>query len=198
MKTLTRTILLLFPLFFFQSSFAQSPGRLYNFEEIGWTINLPYEFKMIDSVENERKMNRGKKHIEDANGIIAEISDTKTLISATKNTYNYFNATLTPFNPATDGDFRKVEKTVRDLMYKTIVQRMPDATIDSSTTTILLDGLAFAKFGITVSIKDKFTIHMLLLTKLYRGYDFGISYLYLDEETKSQIEGMLSRSQFAK
>lgn len=39
---------------------------------------------------------------------------------------------------------------------------------------------------------------MILLTKLYKGYDFGITYLYLDDKTKEQIDTMLHRSKFQK
>ncbi len=37
---------------------------------------------------------------------------------------------------------------------------------------------------------------MIILSKLYKGYDFGITYLYLDDETKMEIEKMLSESKF--
>jgi hypothetical protein len=39
---------------------------------------------------------------------------------------------------------------------------------------------------------------MYLLSKLYEGYDLGISYLYTDEPTKKQIASTLDSFKFDK
>jgi len=37
---------------------------------------------------------------------------------------------------------------------------------------------------------------MLLLSRLYKGYDFGMNYLYTDDVSKTQPESILSSSKF--
>lgn len=84
------------------------------------------------------------------------------------------------------------------MLYTTLQKKMPDAKIDSISSPYAMDGLTFNKFRVTVQIKDKVLFNMLLLAKLYRGYDFGISYVYMDEQIKERIEAMLSSSRFTR
>jgi hypothetical protein len=191
-----RLFILIFALVTSQLSFAQLIGKSYSFNEIGWTFTLPATFTTIDSSENAKKMDRGLKAIEDVNDIKADVSQTKTLISAMKNSFSYFSATIIPFDPATDGDYAKTNKPLRDILYKTLYEKIPNAKLDSSGSNIKIDGLSFDKFIITVQFDEKRYFTMVLLSKLYKGYDFGISYLYTDEETKKEIESLLASSKF--
>jgi hypothetical protein len=74
---------------------------------------------------------------------------------------------------------------------------MPDAKLDSSSTKITIDGLEFDKFSVLIKVKD-LTLTVVLIGKLYKGYDFGISYLYMDEQTRDQIEASIRNSKFRK
>ena len=178
------------------SIYSQENGKTFYFKEVGWTITLPFEYKTLDSIENSKTNNRGLKAIEESTGLTADISDTKTLISATRNTYNYFNSTIRPYNIKTDGNYDSTSKLVKDLVYKTFYDQMPDAKIDSSSTILLLSGISFDKFQVAMELKNGIHMNMILLSKHYNGYDFGISYLYLDEKSKELIEEMLRKSVF--
>jgi len=193
-----RIFIIIFTTLAFGPCFAQQADKKFTFKEVGWTFTLPSEFIIIDSADNAERNERGKKAMEEANDIKADISQTKTLISATKNTYNYFNSTITPFDTKKDGNYIEANQGVKDMVYNTFSVKMPDAKIDSSTTSITIDGLTFDKFKITITVNDKVLFNMILLTKFYKGFDFGISYLYLDEATKEQIETILGTSKFSK
>ena len=175
-------------------SSAQHPGKEYTIKEVGWTLTLPPEFAVIDSVNNADLNQRGKKMLEESNNVKADMSTTRTLITAMKGN-NYFNSTITPFDPK-DGDYSTTSQTVKEMIYKTFSDKMPDAKIDSSSTPATVGGLQFDKFHITITLHDKVLFNMFLLAKLYKGYDFGISYLYLDEVSKRQIESILNSSRF--
>jgi hypothetical protein len=123
-----------------------------------------------------------------------DASTTRTLINAQKG-HNTFNATITPFDPKTDGDFATATQATKDILYKTFLDQMPDSKLDSSTSSVTIDGLQFDQYHITVTLKQK-TFDMVLLSKLYKGYDFGITYLYLDETSKKKIDAILASSQF--
>ena len=199
MQYLSRILFSVCLLTCFQFSFAQSEtGKSYTFSQIGWSFTLPGGFTPMDSATAEAASQRGTKAIEDANGITADMSKTKTLISATKNSYNYFNVTITPYDVAKDGDFTTVSNGVKGVVYTTFAGQMPDAVIDSSTTIVSIDGLSFDKFRVTVTMQGKAIFNMFLLSKLYKGFDLGIAYLYVDEDTKQEIEALLSNSKFTK
>lgn len=176
---------------------AQDSTRRYTFKEIGWTITLPEEFTELDAAANNKNIERGKKAFEESNDLVADVSELKTLFSATKNTHQYISATLTPFDPKKDGDYLKVNKEVRDITYHTFRVQTPDAELDSFSKKITIDGLEFEKFSINIKIKE-LNLTLVLISKLYKGYDFGISYLYLDEKTKEQIEASINGSKFRK
>lgn len=199
MQYLLRILLSVCLLVCFQWSFSQSQtGKAYTFPQIGWSFVLPADFEPMDSTTASAASQRGTKAIEDASGITADVSKTETLLSATKNSYNYFNATITPFNPAKDGDFSVVNKSMKDVVYTTFAGQMSDAVIDSSSSTVTLDGLGFDKFRVTITVQGKTLFNMFLLSKFYKGYDVGVAYLYLDNDTKQEIETLLSNSKFAK
>ena len=176
---------------------AQDSTKRYTFKEIGWTITIPDEFTEMDQTESRKKVEQGKKLIEESNDIVADISALRTLFTATKNTFQYFSSTLEPFDSKKDGDYKTASKKVKDLTFTTLKDKMPDAQLDSATERLTIDGLVFDKFIITVKIKD-LTMTMVLIGKLYKGYDFGISYLYLDEKTREQIEAAIRNSKFRK
>lgn len=190
-----RIISILFLVFAYNICNAQQ-GRHFTFKEVGWTITLPPDFDIIDSAGNETMNSKGKKAMEESNDIKIDISEMKTLISALKNKYNYFNATITPYDVKKEGDYGEAGRAVKNMLYKTFADKMPDAKIDSSSSTTFIDGLSFDKFRIVLKVDDKLLFNMILLSKLYKKFDFGISYLYLDESTKLEMENILSTSKF--
>ena len=176
---------------------AQDSTKRYTFREVGWTITIPAGFMEVDSVENRKNMERGKEVMEESNEVIADISEVKTLFSTTKNTFQYFTATLTRFNLQQDGDYVKANNDLKGITYNTLKGQMPDAEVDSFTKKITIDGLEFDKFSISIKMKD-LSLTLVLISKLYKGYDFGISYLYMDEQTREQIEASIRNSKFRK
>ena len=180
------------------SLLSQQAGKQYNFNQVAWTITLPSDFIVIDSADASARMERGVKAIEDANDIKGDFSTTTTLISATKNTYNYFNSTITPFDSKIDGSYSASNKELKNMVYKTMSEKMPKAKIDSITTTQVIDGLTFDRFSLAINIPSKASFSMIILSKYYKGYQFGITYLYLDDKTKEQIDRMLTTSKFEK
>lgn len=179
-----------------QHATSQRESVQYTFKEIGWTMTIPADFKIIDSAKNAAINKIGKKAMEDANNIEADITTTRTLISARKDASNYFSSTITLFDPKKDGDYAAANKMVKDMVYKTFLDKMPNVQMDSSSNSITLDGLEFDKFHISIKMSDKIVLNMFILSKYYKGYDFGISYLYGDETSKEQIESILSSSRF--
>lgn len=176
---------------------AQDSTKRYTFKEIGWTITLPDGFTEMDQDENRKKIEKGKKIMEESNDIGVDVSKLKTLFSATKSPSEYFTATITPYVPEKDGDYAKGIKKVKELTYNTFKNQMPNVELDSFSLKMTIDGLTFDKFNVILKVKD-LNLTLVFISKLYKGYDFGISYLYLDEKTKEQIEASINGSKFRK
>jgi hypothetical protein len=185
-------------LLIFTISCAQQAGTKYFFPEVGWTITVPADFKNMDSSANAALNAKGQKTIEESNNMKVDVSQTKTFFSAIKAPHNYYSATITAYDPAKDGDFNVAVQSLKEVTYKTFKSQMPDAKIDSSTSAATIDGLVFDKHLITITTDGKVLFNMVMLLKYYKGYDFTISYLYMDEGTKGEIESSLNNSKFAK
>jgi hypothetical protein len=193
-----RNYLLLLLLFFNLSTFGQPLNKHYVFKEIGWEIDLPPAFIKM-SVEADAAMNqKGKNAIESTINQSIDVSATKTLISATKDIYEYFNTTIRHFNVKVEGDYNAGNAALKKIMYDTFKEKMPKAVIDSASTSKLISRQKFDKFTVHATIDDKKLFTMVLCSKLYRGYDLGISYLFMKPETEVEIEKMLNHSSFSK
>lgn len=177
---------------------AQQQNRKFTFKEVGWTITLPAGYEVMDSSTNAAFISKGKKAVEESNDMELDISQMRTLISASKSQFNYFDATITSYDAQEDGNYEELNQGINDVLFKTFEDKMPNQKIDSSTTTTTIDGLIFDKFQIKIPLGEGMIMNMILLSRLRNGFDFGISYLYLDETTKQEIEHMLSTSEFEK
>ncbi|RZJ86411.1 MAG: hypothetical protein EOO20_18350, partial [Chryseobacterium sp.] len=96
---------LILALFISVSAFSQQTGKKYFFKEVGWTIVLPADFNPIDSTETDKMNARGLKAIEDATDLTTDLSELRTLIAARKNALTFFNATIRPYDKASEGPY---------------------------------------------------------------------------------------------
>jgi hypothetical protein len=193
-----KTFILVCIFFVFKSSLAQESDKKYTFKEVGWTLTIPADFKVLDSTENALMVEQGLKVIGETNEMKAGPSKTRYLISATKNATNYFCSTITVFGSGKESNYKVFNQSVNDLLYNSFLGINPDAKIDTFSTEEKIDGLTFAKFHLTVSIDTSTLFNLFLVSKHYMGYALSISYLYSDDKTKEQIEAMLRNSKFTK
>ena len=192
-----RTITAIALLFAAAGSHAQTPTTKYSFAQVGWTIYLPASFKVLDSAKNAAMTENGKKAMEDANNIKADLSGLKTLISAMKNRTNYFNSTIKAYDPKREGPYAKTNEVVKSVLYNTFMQKIPSAKLDTASSYLDIDGLIFDRFYMRLTLDNKVLFHMVVLSKFYKGYDFGITYLYSVEQSKAELESILKTSKFA-
>jgi hypothetical protein len=191
-----KTFLFLLPIFISNLVYSQDFKKSFNFKQVAWSINLPANFKSIDSVESVKKTARGLKAIEEANNLELDISSTQTLFTGRING-SYFDATIKPFNQE-NGDYKATSAYSREMLFKTFQSKMTGTKVDSSLTTFLIDGIVFDKFQITVTMDNQVLMTMVLLGKHLLGYNLYISYLYREQTAKEQIEHCLTESKFQK
>ncbi len=183
----------------FNELYSQDATRMFYFESVNWELTMPGDFKLNDSAKNVEMQDRGVQFMEKANDIeVGDLSDLITLVSAYKGRFEYFNSTIRKFDRATEGDYDSLGGVVNKVIYNTFLKKLSDAIIDTSSTKMSVDGLVFRKFQLSIIIRQKELFTMVILSKLYKGFDFGITYLYMNAETKNEIENMLKHSKFKK
>jgi hypothetical protein len=133
--------------------------------------------------------------MEQSAGAKLDISSTRTLISARKGNQT-FTATLTPFDTLKDGNYAHANESVKELLYKTFSAQMPDATLDTASDATKVGGLEFDRYRLAITVKGKTLFTMFVLSRLYKGYEFGMTYLYTDLASKTQMESILASSKF--
>jgi hypothetical protein len=180
------------------TSNAQEKGTEYVFKEIGWKIALPSSFQVVGIDSALIQTQKGTRMIEDANDVRVDLSTFKVLIYAKKGASNFFQVSLDKFDGQKDRRWDSTTQAIKDLMYYTLSKQMPDAKFDSASSTLNIDWMRFDEFVVRVSFRDNAKAELFVLSNLYRGYQVGITYLCLDEPTRSEIEDMLKRSTFSK
>lgn len=190
-----RLILITILLFTAITSQAQQKDSTCYIKQVGWTFTIPAGYKLM-SVENQTAMlERGKKTFEKTLNEQMDLSELTTLFTFTKG-FNHFSATIKPYYTKKDGNYKQTQQGVSYLTFETLKQNMPNAQLDSATTDVSIDGLVFNQFTIAVSIKEKVLYSMVILSAYYKKYDFGITYLYMTEAVKKEIEELLQNSSF--
>lgn len=166
------------------------------FKELGWTITVPVGFTVLDSAKQAANSDKGEKILEKSTGLEIDASATRNLVSINNGPLNYLNATLTPFDESTDGDYEEIGRQVNEILYTTMSEQVKGAKVDSATSEVVYAGQRFRKFSMKIQINEKITMVMVMLSKLHNGWDFGISYIYTDEKGRLALEGMLEKSTF--
>lgn len=177
---------------------AQTGDTLIRIKQLGWSLRLPRTFVLVSDQENQELTDKGKSAIEKSTDVQVDMSGLVTLLSASQGEFNYISATIQAFDPKEDGDYLEVNEGVKAMLYKTLADQMPGGKVDTSSTRQVIDGLEFSRFNADISVDNKKILTMVMLFKLYKGYDFGITYVYIDDKARAIIENMLANSRFEK
>ena len=189
---------ILFPICFLLATIATyaQESQEYFFYDIGWKITVPIDFTLYDFIDQARNMQGSSEMSEEYdNSMDAFFSQTN--IVAIKDRFNYFNITTSPF----DSEEKSWENTVqleKNEAYNNMLKIIGSEKLDTASSIEYIDGMAFNKFHIAVALNEDVQLHLFLISKLYKGYDFNITYLSLDNEARQQIELMLRSSRFNK
>jgi hypothetical protein len=171
-------------LFCFQKSFGQADSII-NIKELGWTIQLPSDLKVIDTATlgaENRSLHKIwiKKPPVDSNRnynrplLIARDSSRQTMFSI-----YYVDSLHDPLN----GQFP-------DDAYSGL------STLKKTMSTIVYDGVKFVKLKLDGNPAPGRSYIAVMLKTKYQGNTFNITYNYADPIKGNEIEQMLSTSKF--
>jgi len=178
------------------TSYSQN-NQEYFFDNVGWTVTLPEEFALYDFIDESRNMQLSSG-MDEENDAFTDMFASQTMLLAIKDRFNYFNITITPFDPDEDGTWEVSMHAGKQQAYKSMAKLISKDKLDTASSVEYIDGIAFSKFHIAVRIDEDLRLDMFLLSRWHNGFDFCITYLNIDEEARKQIEMMLHSSRFRK
>lgn len=174
----------------------QTATRELSFPEVGWKITVPSDFTVMDSAQIQELNNKGINAIEKTYDTAINTNATRTLLSINKGEFNMLQSTVTQFDEATDGNWSEANTSLKTVVIETMKSQTPLAKLDTTSTTEKIGDLDFEKFNLTVTYPNNMILHMLMYSRLQKGFDFGITITYVDEKVGDRLKAIFASSKF--
>jgi len=170
-------------------------GETYESKEIGWSIEIPKDWKIISKDKVEAHDEKGKNAIEKSTGLEIDTKALKHLISFQKDQFNMFTSTSEPFKEEFPGEYQQNSKALNEILYNTFVDQ--GIKTDSTSGKETIQGLEFNTFYTTIyGPNGKVILNQILYSRLINGYDFGVTINYNNEQDKKTMIDALKKSKF--
>jgi hypothetical protein len=125
-------------------------------------------------------------------------NNAKTIFVFKTDPYNYFESNYQAFDTATDGNYLENCRQVDDILYTTFKTQMPGVTIDSGTSTEIIDGLEFQTFTVTIDFPNKMVLHSRMYSRLFGKRELTVNIMTVDKEKFNLLLDAWQRSTFGK
>jgi hypothetical protein len=181
--------------FYSLQTLAQTTQK-FTFKQIGLSLELPADFKLESVHESNQNARAGIDILTEENKIPVDFSQLTTLFSAKKDEYSYIGATIVKLDTIEDDSYDEAHQQLRELLFLTFKRKIEHNKIDSSTTEIIIDGVKFEKFNVNIELKPNTFLYTTLISGLYKGFELGISFVYVDEKTKEQFDELIKSIRF--
>ncbi len=169
----------------------------YTSEEIGWTIEIPDGWTVVEKEQTRANNERGLKAMEEVLEGEIDYSGLKNLIGFQKNKFNIFQSTSEPFELEYEGEWEDNNESLKALLYATYTNQ--GIKIDTSSSKATTDGLDFKVFHIIVyGPNGKRILHQDMYSKYINGFDFGVIISYNNEKDKKTMMDVWKNSKFKK
>jgi len=192
MRLIILTLILTITLLSGKGQVTTKQDHQFKFPQVGWKVKVPSDFTIMDSAQVAALGNNG------ANDATTAFGTTKTLVSFNKGQYNFFSSTITPFDPARDGDWNEISSKRKNRILESLRTQAPAIKIDTLSSVETIDGLEFHKFQIITTYQSKLVMNTLMYSRLYKGFDYGINISYTDESVGKELQLILASSKFDK
>lgn len=170
-------------------------GETYTSAELGWTIEIPKGYTVTSKDLVQAQQEKGLKMIEKGTGAQISTDSLKQLIGFTKDKFNNFGSTSQPVHESYPGEYQENSKQLITIIYQAFASQGIKADTASGKETI--QGLEFnALYTKIYSPQGKVVLNQILMSRLHKGYDFGININYNNEEDKEILLKVFRNSKF--
>tara|TARA_B110001452_G_scaffold265266_1_gene269639 strand:- start:135 stop:725 length:591 start_codon:yes stop_codon:yes gene_type:complete len=193
-KIISNCIILLL-LFSSSNSQTKSNPETLKIEEFNWTVIIPENFEPINQEEWNKTLNKGINAIEGT--FEEEVNNQATTIFTYKNgQFNNFEANWQPFDIEIDGDYMETYSEVNEMIYQTFETQMPDAKLDSISTTQKVSGLEFQRFDISIDFPNGIKMKTIGFSRLFDKKEFTMNITSVDEKIGQKMLDAFLNSKF--
>lgn len=165
-------------------------------KEIGWTMNLPKGWDVVERDKQKDLQEKGLNAIQDANDIVVDMSSLKNLISFKKDQFNLFLSTSEQYELAYEGEWEDNHEAVKEFITTTYVKNGIDYDI-TPTSTENIDGLAFKTFSIKLyDPNGKVLLNQVMYGRYINGFDFSVCINYNNDADRDEMLEVFKNSKF--
>lgn len=170
-------------------------GETYTSAELGWTIEIPKGYTVTSKDLVQAQQEKGLKMIEKGAGAQVNTDSLKQLISFTKDKLNNFGSTSQPVHESYPGEYQENSKQLSTIIYQAFASQGIKADTSTGKETIM--GLEFnAIYTKIYSRTGDVILNQIMMSRLHKGYDFGININYNNEEDKEILLKAFRNSKF--
>lgn len=191
------TFLIFTILLIFQNCSGQtSDNKFYN-KDFKWSIVIPPNYLKVSQEEWSKKQQRGKVAIEKTIGQEI-INEAKIIFVFKADDMNYFEANYQPYDPQIDGDYLESVKMVNNTLYQTFKQNIPNAKIDTLSTTEKINNLVFQKSETKIHLPNNMILTTIMYNRLFDKREFTVNLIFVDPKRGKEMLEAWKNSIFGK
>jgi hypothetical protein len=169
----------------------------YTSQEIGWTIEIPDGWTIVEKEQTQANNEKGIKVLEETIEGEIDYSGLKNLIAFQKNQFNMFQSFSEPFELEYDGEWEENNEGLKELLYAASINQGIKIDTTSSKTTI--DGLGFEVFQTTTyGPNGEIIVYEDMYSRYINGFDFTVNLRYNNDEDKKAMMDVWKKSKFKK
>lgn len=171
--------------------------NIYSAKEIGWTVTLPRDWKVMTKRDNFLLNQKAKKAFKDALGTELSDSGLVNLINIEKDQFNSFQSNMQRFNEAREGDYDQYIMAIHNMimeLYK--AKHVPE---QHELGAVRIDGVMFDRFCTKLYSPDKKKIiaEQKLYSALINGHVFSMTLNFNNSDDEETLMNMLMNSTFS-
>ncbi len=179
------------------TSCSQQNPRTFTAKEIGWTVEIPQNWK----IDHQRIV---KEDIDDGAEIVRKTADEDfelsgkeiSLLLFRKNELSKFQASIVPFNESYQNEWHDKYPLVRDYIYN--IFKAQGFRVDSTSTKERIAGINFEVFNMNIFQNNKQVMEQNMYRSYINGYDFIINMTNDNKAYKAQMLDVLRKSTIKK
>lgn len=186
------TILLLF-----QNCSGQKTDTKFYDKDFKWSIQIPKDFTKVSAKEWAEKQQKGENALEKTTGEEV-INEAKTIFVFKTDDMNYFEANYQPFDVDIDGDYRENNRNVNHALYQTFKDNIPNARIDTLSSTEKIDNLFFYKRETKIYLPNNQILDIIMYNRLFDKKEFTVNIMFMDPKRGKEMIDAWKNSKFEK
>lgn len=126
------------------------------------------------------------------------VNQSKSIFIFKTDDMNYFEANYQPYDTKIDGDYLENNKNVNSTIYQTFKENMPNAKIDTLSSTEKVNDLLFYKYETKIHLPNNMILDMIMYSRLFDKKEFSVNIMFVDVKKGRQMIDAWKNSTFVK